>query len=62
MDAKAIAAGAIGAAGLGSLTADFGRTRLAEIARAAADARADQAEGDGALRADGTGDARATRP
>ena len=62
MEAKAIAAGAIGAAGLGSLTVDLGRTRLAEILRAAAEARGDQAEADGALRADGNGNAQATRP
>lgn len=62
MEAKAIAAGAIGAAGLGTLTLDFGRTRLAEIVRADADAPAERAETDGAARARGEADAEATRP
>lgn len=54
MGGAAIAAGALGRDGLGLLTLDFGRTRLADIARPPRERGAGAAQGDEA--------ARATRP
>lgn len=54
MGGAAIAAGALGRDGLGLLTVDFGRTRLAEIARPTREPRTGAAQEDAA--------ARATRP
>lgn len=54
MGGTAIGAGALGRDGLGLLTTDFGRTRLAGIARPPREPRAGAAEEDEA--------ARATRP
>ena len=51
MGGQAIAAQAIGARGAALLTTDFGRTRLAEIARARPESRAGAAERDEAARA-----------
>jgi len=51
MNARAIAAQAIGACGTAMLTTDFGRTRLAEIARARPERRAGAAERDETVRA-----------
>ena len=62
MDGRAIAAAALGHAGLGMLTTDFGRTRLAETMAAPREACAAQAEGQHAARAGGFDAARATRP
>jgi hypothetical protein len=62
MDGRAIAAGALGYAGLGMLTSDIGHTRLAETLRARGDARAATAGRDGAARAARPDAARATRP
>jgi hypothetical protein len=56
MGGEAIAAGAVGRDGLGLLSVDFGRTRLAEIARTPRDPHIVTAQEDGAARA------RATRP
>jgi len=54
MNGTAIAAAALGYAGLGMLTSDIGATRLAETLRLPGDARA--------ARAGRTGPAAATRP
>ena len=62
MGGEAIAAAALGRDGLGLLSVDFGRTRLAEIARAPRDSRAFAAEEDDAARAGAAEAARATRP
>jgi hypothetical protein len=67
MDGQAIAAGALGYAGLGMLTTDFGRappdgTRLAEIVRARGDSRSSEAARHGDARAGRPDAARATRP
>jgi hypothetical protein len=62
MDGHAIAAGALGYAGLGMLTSDIGQTRLAEILHARGDARAVPAERHGSVRARSPEAARATRP
>jgi len=62
MDAKAIASGALSYAGLGMLTSDIGRTRLAEILRARGDIRSAPAERHAATRAGRPETARATRP
>lgn len=62
MDGRAIAAGALGFAGLGMLTSDIGHTRLAEILRARGDGRSASAERPGPARPRRTDTARATRP
>lgn len=62
MDGHAIAAGALGYAGLGMLTSDIGHTRLTEILRARGDSRVAQAEREDAARAGRADAARATRP
>ena len=62
MDARAISAAALSQSGLGMLTTDIGRTRLAEIMAAPGESRAAQAEGQRAARPGGFDAARATRP
>lgn len=62
MDGRAIAAGALGYAGLGMLTSDIGHTRLAEILRARGDIRDAGAERHEPARARRPEAARATRP
>ena len=62
MDGKAIAAGALGAAGLAMLTSDFGGTRLAEILRPPGEGRSAGIDGEWPARARATDTARATRP
>lgn len=62
MDGRAIAAAALSQAGLGMLTTDLGRTRLAEIMEARNETRAAEAERQRAARARRHDEARATRP
>ena len=62
MDGRAIAAAALSQAGLGMLTTDLGRTRLAEIMTARGETRSAAAEGQPAARAGRVDAARATRP
>jgi hypothetical protein len=62
MDGLAIAAAALGYAGLGMLTSDFGHTRLAELLHARGDDRSAEAERDRAGQARRQDAARATRP
>jgi hypothetical protein len=62
MDGRAISAGALGAAGLGTLTGDFGRTRLAEILRPPGEGRSADIDGQMPARARAADMARATRP
>lgn len=62
MDSRAIAAGALGHAGLGMLTSDIGHTRLVEILRARGDVRSTEAGRDDAARTGRPDAARATRP
>jgi len=62
MDGRAIGAGALARAGLGMLTTDIGRTRLAEIMRAKGEGRTAGTERSGAARAGRPDPARATRP
>lgn len=59
---RAIAAGALGAAGLGMLTSDIGRTRLAEILRPRGEGRETSTGRDGPMPAAARDTARATRP
>ena len=62
MGGAAIAAAALARDGLGLLTVDFGRTRLAETARPPREPRAGAAEEEGAAQAGAAPAARATRP
>jgi hypothetical protein len=62
MNGHAIAAAALGYAGLGMLTSDIGQTRLAELLHARSDDRSAQAERDRAGQARRPDAARATRP
>jgi len=62
MDGEAIGAGAIGHAGRIMLTTDFGRTRIAERARAGREPADPVARRDGAARAVRAQAAQATRP
>ena len=62
MDGRAIAAAALGQSGLGMLTTDLGRTRLAEIMNARGETRFAEPEAQRAARARQLDEARATRP
>ena len=62
MDGRAIAAGALARAGLGMLTTDIGRTRLAQIMRAKSEGRTAGTGRDGVAQAGRQDPAQATRP